>query len=166
MRLKRLCTHRGACVWILMMAAVALALAACGGNATSAGSVTDKNQSQAEFQACMNKEAGPRPSGPPDPAMAAKIQAAAKDCEAKTGYRIPSFQNQSDQQKQAQLQQALKLAACMRQHGVNMPDPTINDQGISIPSGGADPNSPAFQEAFKACQGVLPSPSPILPSGG
>jgi hypothetical protein len=47
---------------------------------------------------------------------------------------------------------ALKLAQCMRAHGVrSFPDPTPGG-GIQIPSGsGINPQSPAFQDAQKAC---------------
>jgi hypothetical protein len=45
--------------------------------------------------------------------------------------------------------QALKLAECMRSHGVaNFPDP--NGQGV-IEGSGIDPNSPAFQRAQQRC---------------
>jgi hypothetical protein len=50
----------------------------------------------------------------------------------------------------------------MRQHGVtNFPDPGSGG-GISVsggPGSGLDPNSPTFQAAQKACQGLLPKPS-------
>lgn len=59
-------------------------------------------------------------------------------------------------------QDALKFSECMRAHGVsNYPDPGSNG-AISIsggPGSGLDPNSPTFQSAQKACQGLLPHPS-------
>jgi hypothetical protein len=50
---------------------------------------------------------------------------------------------------------ALKFAQCMREHGVNMPDPDFSNGGISIRIGGdtgINPDSQTVQEAHKACQ--------------
>jgi hypothetical protein len=56
------------------------------------------------------------------------------------------------QDKQAQL---LRLARCMRSHGVpNFPDPT--SQGIAL-SPGIDPKSPQFQAATQACNKLAPA---------
>ncbi|HEY1567156.1 MAG TPA: hypothetical protein VGF68_09070 [Solirubrobacteraceae bacterium] len=53
--------------------------------------------------------------------------------------------------------QGLKLARCMRAHGVpNFPDPS-SAGGINIQQGsGIDPQSPAFQAAQQACRKVIP----------
>ena len=63
---------------------------------------------------------------------------------------------------------ALAFARCMREHGVNMPDPDFSSGGavrIEIGANGMDPGSPTFQEAQKACgslfgpgQGRAPAP--------
>jgi hypothetical protein len=55
------------------------------------------------------------------------------------------------------VKQGLKLAQCMRAHGVsNFPDPSSSG-GINIQQGsGIDPQSPAFQAAQKACRKVIP----------
>ncbi len=51
-----------------------------------------------------------------------------------------------------------QFAQCMREHGVDMPDP---DPGAGNPFGGAlgriDRNSPAFRTAFDACKDKLPA---------
>jgi hypothetical protein len=56
--------------------------------------------------------------------------------------------------------QGLKLAQCMRAHGVNFADPDIQagpgGRGIQVKIGGGgpgsvDPQSPAFQSAMRAC---------------
>jgi hypothetical protein len=49
---------------------------------------------------------------------------------------------------------ALAFARCMREHGVNMPDPDFSSGGavrIEIGGEGMNPESPTFQEAQKAC---------------
>jgi hypothetical protein len=59
---------------------------------------------------------------------------------------------------------ALKMADCMRSHGVpNFPDPQIRvgpgghgiEQSIGSPGSGLNPNSPAFQHAQSVC---MPAP--------
>lgn len=50
----------------------------------------------------------------------------------------------------------LKLARCMRAHGVpNFPDPTPGG-GLVLPNG-IDPSAPAFQSAQRACDKLVPS---------
>src|ERR1700759_1827375 len=65
------------------------------------------------------------------------------------------------------VKQGLKLAQCMRAHGVsNFPDPDSGG-GINIRVGsGIDPQSPAFQAAQKACRADMPpgAGGPIKPS--
>jgi hypothetical protein len=64
----------------------------------------------------------------------------------------------------AQQEAFLKFAACMRDNGVDMADPTFEDGGVSIQIGGPDddgggqkidPQSPAFQAAQQTCQHIL-----------
>jgi hypothetical protein len=59
---------------------------------------------------------------------------------------------------------AYKYAACMRNHGVNMPDPVVINNATQhmihqeIPAGME--HSPQFATAKKACRGILPAPGP------
>jgi hypothetical protein len=64
-----------------------------------------------------------------------------------------------------------KFAKCMREHGINLPTPTTSGGGLKIElgkpgssggpgNGGPNPESPAFQAAQKACQGLLPKRPP------
>jgi hypothetical protein len=50
-------------------------------------------------------------------------------------------------------QAALDFARCMRQHGVDMPDPDFSNGGLGIRLGGPgmDPNDPTFRAAMKSC---------------
>ncbi|HTX00662.1 MAG TPA: hypothetical protein VMD59_17920 [Acidimicrobiales bacterium] len=60
-------------------------------------------------------------------------------------------------------QEGLKLASCMRSHGVtSFPDPDSSGQFVINPSSGIDPNSPQFETAEKACE---PSGSHGIPIG-
>jgi hypothetical protein len=70
----------------------------------------------------------------------------------------------------------LAFAKCMREHGVNMPDPQANgDGGIVIQvddgsgtagTGGPKPDSPAFQAAQTACGSLLPGKPGTTSNGG
>jgi hypothetical protein len=50
----------------------------------------------------------------------------------------------------------LKFARCMREHGVDVPDPKPGE-GIRIggPGSKIDPEDPSFQKAQKACEGLM-----------
>jgi hypothetical protein len=58
-------------------------------------------------------------------------------------------------------QAALAFARCMRQHGIDMPDPQFNGNGISqgftARRGGKGPDDPKFKAAQQACQKYLPN---------
>ena len=67
---------------------------------------------------------------------------------------------------------ALKFAQCMREHGVDMPDPDFSGGGggfsiqIGGPDGGIDPGSQTFQDAQKACGGMFGPGGPGGDEGG
>jgi hypothetical protein len=69
-----------------------------------------------------------------------------------------------DEQQQAELREAaLAFAKCMREHGVDMPDPTFRDDGgmlQTLPQGARD--DPKFEDAQKACEGIIEG---ALPNG-
>jgi hypothetical protein len=56
------------------------------------------------------------------------------------------------------LGQALVFTRCMRQHGIDMPDPQLegNNVGLQLPSG-AQEKSPKFQAAWQACRRYAPN---------
>ncbi len=57
-------------------------------------------------------------------------------------------------------QAALAHSRCMREHGIDFPDPTFGEDGgvqMRIRKGsGIDPESPKFQEAQEACRDEMP----------
>jgi hypothetical protein len=61
---------------------------------------------------------------------------------------------------------ALKFAACMRKHGIDFPDPTINANGGITQQLQIDPNDPNFQAAQDACKKYLPSGGKGLTTNG
>jgi hypothetical protein len=82
-----------------------------------------------------------------------KFQDADKACRDLLGDAGP--QNMSPKQQQEAQDQALAFSRCMREHGVNMPDPTFGGQGqvtMKIDSAsGIDPSDPKFEAAQQAC---------------
>ncbi|MGO9319447.1 MAG: hypothetical protein ACLQBY_01400 [Solirubrobacteraceae bacterium] len=71
--------------------------------------------------------------------------------------------NLSPQEKVERQEAVLKFAKCMREHGIDVHASTAGG-GVQIqihPGGagaGPNPDSPSFQDAQKACQGLLPGP--------
>jgi hypothetical protein len=61
-------------------------------------------------------------------------------------------------------QKFLDYAKCMRDHGVDMPDPDFSQGGVSMRigsrDGGINPDSPTFKSAQDACQTILGNMAP------
>jgi hypothetical protein len=76
----------------------------------------------------------------------------------------------SPQEKVAREEAVMRFATCMRAHGVNIHASAAGGGvqiGIGGPGGrGPNPESPTFQAAQKACQGLLPLKRPGGPGGG
>jgi hypothetical protein len=161
--------NRHALPTILAAMAAALLLAACGGGSNddpSAGEPDDANR--LAFNQCMRKAGFEvrETTGPggrdtairmPKGMSKTRQQKLQSDCAKKTGGG-PRPMSKADQAKF--LDQALKFSRCMRSHGVNLPDPqAAGGGGIRLGVGGRgqiDPTSPAFQDAQKACQSLMP----------
>ena len=163
--------------------ALTLALADCGGRGggangvaslsgsdkpttttTNAGGGSDPRQAALAFARCMRQhgidmpdpkfdanggvtqefKAGPGGRGPNDPKFKAAQQACQKLLPNGGRPRQPNPQER---------QQMLQFARCMRQHGVDVPDPGA-DGGIRIR--GAGPDDPRFKAAQQACQQYAP----------
>jgi hypothetical protein len=65
----------------------------------------------------------------------------------------------SNEQREEFKDAALEHARCMREHGIDFPDPTFGEDGgaqIRIrPGSGVDPDDPEFREAQEACADKL-----------
>jgi hypothetical protein len=174
---------------ILAAAAAALALGACGGSDDGGGapSAFSKGGDKAfegalKFSKCMRDHGVDFPDpqrvgsggikitgrniNPSDPKTKAAQSACQKYMQIGGGETI-------DPAKRAKLQEAaLAFARCMRQHGVDIPDPQLSGKGgltfQAGPGGGApkssanagkglgvNPDSPKFKEANKACSHFL-----------
>jgi hypothetical protein len=163
--------------------ALTLGVAACGGGGkangvaslngsnkptatTSGGGSSDPRQAALNFARCMRQHGidvpDPKPGGgieikggggpggvnPDDP----KFKAAQQAC----NKYLPNGGQPPKPNPQEQ-QQMLAFARCMRQHGINIPDPSPNG-GIEIKGGpgGVNPDSPTFKAAQQACQQYEP----------
>jgi hypothetical protein len=155
---------------LLLTAVAVLLLAACSSNtgpsvATAGGGATttaspslDKAEANRQFARCMREHGVELPDPGPDGNLQfggdvdrGKVAAAMPACQ-KLLPNGGTLNNLSPEQ----LEQARAFAKCMREHGVDMPDPDPAT-GVTemLKNGTIDVNSPAFQDAAKACKGVV-----------
>jgi len=165
---------RRSVVLAVIMAAIALLAAACGGGSGSASLAgTPAYQKALAYAQCMRAHGEP---SYPDPASnggfiidgqkdhlnGALMNSANKTCE----HLLPKSRPMTAAQQRQATAQALRYVACMRTHGVpNMPDPQVNSQGIEFRIGGPNgsgpsPNFPVFHAAMQTCQKLLPGGPP------
>jgi hypothetical protein len=90
-----------------------------------------------------------------DSADAKKTQAAIEACQQFMG--TPGDAPEVDQAMQDNM---LAFSKCMREHGVDMPDPVFDGKGgvtvtAGVGDGGMDPSSKTFQAAQEACKSIL-----------
>jgi hypothetical protein len=161
---------------LALLAACALAVAACGGDegdaSTGDGGAARERTSDAEFKRAMeayaecmrehgidfpdpNSDDGPsltRIDAPPEEMREAE-EACAKH---RDNIKPPEL---SDEQQQEFKEAALEHARCMREHGIDFPDPTFSEDGraeLRLERGsGIDPNDRDFKEAQEACSDKL-----------
>ena len=154
---------------------------------TSAGPASKRDAEKAalEFARCMRQhgidmpdpnisgnritqkfKASPGSKGPDDPTFRAAQQACNKYLP--NGGQPPKLNPQ-------QRQQLVAFARCMREHGIDVPDPGPSSGGIVVKRSGANgrnapepEDDPKFKAAQQACQQYLPNvgKGPALNSGG
>jgi hypothetical protein len=178
----------------------ALLLASCGSGSTASsagGGDQPDDEAALEFAQCMREHGvdvpDPQPGegpitfgstrGPGEgkgpttesagPLSDPQGREAFEACQDKLGDAAPDI---SEEERQEMQDAALRFAQCMREHGVDMPDPQFQDGpggGIlmRLDAGNVDTDSPVFQQAQEACQDELPKPpggvprAPVGPSG-
>ena len=96
-----------------------------------------------------------------------KTQAARKACQSEFDKIRSSFPAPSPAEAAQRKQQILALAACMREQGIDFPDPTFDANGRPTfgqggqggpgggPGGAARRDDPAFQKAMQTCRTKL-----------
>jgi hypothetical protein len=161
-----------------LLALSALALAACGEDAPSAaGSADSKDdevrQAQVKFAECMREHGVDMPDpganggrrefkvGGDSGISPEDFEDASKACEK---YR-KDIRPQLSEEEQAEFkEQALAHSRCMREHGIDFPDPTFDAEGgarvrIGGGNGGKlEPDDPKFKAAEEACGDLMGKP--------
>lgn len=98
---------------------------------------------------------------PEDP----KFQEAQQACAKEVGDMIPGGNDPA--RRQEFQDRALAFAKCMRDNGIDMPDPTFGEGGRVEQrlEGGVSPDDPKFQEAQSKCESLRPFGREGGPSG-
>ena len=166
-------------IHILIPAVLALALAACAGDPSSGGDNTADRETKMQdaaldYARCMREHGvdmpDPKMDGggirmtSPKGVAPSKMGAADKACRKYLEAVKPP--EMSEEQQKEFREAALANARCMREHGIDFPDPTFGANGearVRIGRGsGIDPESAKFKAAQKACESTMPKP----PGGG
>lgn len=171
MSLRRLSFALLSCACALGMG---LALAACGGT-SSANSPSAQEGAQegdfVKFARCMREHgvnASSGQSGGPVKITGTGLSPQAMEAaqQACSRYRPTGTKENLTPQQRVEREEAVqKFAKCMREHGIHVEASTTGGAiriGIhrKAGEGGPNPESPAFQAAQKACQGLLPFKAP------
>ncbi|MER6947248.1 hypothetical protein ABT294_24750 [Nonomuraea sp. NPDC000554] len=127
------------------------AAAASAAPKASAAATVDPNDALLKLAQCLRQNGidVPDPGSPEEKTWQYKgdqatLQKAVKACE-KFAAQIPNPMN--DPKTRDEL---VKFARCMREQGIDVPDPPQQNTGL-------DPNDPKFQKAAEACAKLLPS---------
>jgi hypothetical protein len=163
-----------------------LALAACGGHDSEPSADRGSNARQ-EREAALNFARCMREQGidMPDPQIGEdgtivqdapdgdrdELRAAQRACRRYRdgGGRAPSVEEREEQQEM--LERAVAYAQCMREEGIDVPDPTTGEDGKNVIGGvGLDRDDPDVSEADEACRsklsGLPAAPASQLGAGG
>jgi hypothetical protein len=166
-----------------LLALSALGLAACGEDTPSAaGSAESKDkarQAELKFASCMREEGIDMPDPSADGKRVFKVggdsgispeefERASKACEK---YRKGIRPELTEEEQQEFKENALAHARCMREHGIDFPDPTFDAEGgarVRLPggSGKLNPEDPKFKAAEEACGDLMgkgPSTTDVNP---
>jgi hypothetical protein len=162
---------------LAMIPVLVLGLPACGngteGNATPQSKKADDITAMRNFAKCM-RENGVNMSDPVQDGGGSRVEVRGdknltpekqQAADAKCRHLQPNG-GKPPTHSPEQVAQERKHAKCMREHGINMPDP--DDEGKVVMkataspgssgtfSVGGDPNSQKFKDADKACRHLLP----------
>ena len=158
-----------------LLAVAAFGVAACGDDAETpaAGAASDDDkarQAQVKFAECMRENGVDMPDPKADGKSTFRVggdsgispeefEDASEACEK---YRKDIRPNLTEEEQAEFKERALEHARCMREHGIDFPDPTFSAEGAAEvrigkrgSSGGIDPEDPEFQAAEKECGGGL-----------
>jgi hypothetical protein len=158
---------------LALLALSPLALGACGSSGAADNGPDDSDAARVKFEQCLRNHGINVQSSPSSGSARAtkiefrggkggspaKFEEAQKTCREQSGFkpRAPSAAEQNEFRDAA-----LKFARCMRDRGIDMPDPQVREGGAMLQRGpaGVNPNSPRFKAAEKACAKLLPGGGP------
>ena len=153
------------------LATAAVALAGCGEDDTATGDSArgERQDAALAYAKCMREHGvdmpDPKPGGGPTIVENAgdttpeDMREAEEDCAKYREQLAPP--DLTEEQQQEFKDAALAHARCMREHGIDMPDPVFGADGearVELGKGRVDPNDPEFAEAQKACEDEMPEP--------
>jgi hypothetical protein len=161
----------GKAIALLTVAGVAISLSACGSGddtATAADAEAKAEKARLRLEQCLRENGVDIKTS--DGGRRTEVRATPKDrgaMEKCRKYQEQAFGSITPEQRQEFQDAATKFAACMREHGVDMPDPVM---GGGPGAGGGpqtrrspgangtriDRDSPKTQAAMKACEDKLP----------
>jgi len=157
-----------------VLTTTALALVACGeGSGSDSDSAADREKQARDaglnFARCMREHGiqveDPKPGErgirmmEPKGVSPQKMRAADEACQKYLkDVRGPEL---SDEQQKEFREAALAHARCMREHGIDFPDPTFGENGqatirLGRGKGGPRPDDPKFKAAQEACESKMP----------
>jgi hypothetical protein len=168
---------------LLVAVAATASLAGCGAedNPTSSGAKPSQSQETANRKAMLDFARCMRENGVdmPDPQfeggkVTQRMSKTNPDTMRKAEAACAKYRDKvkapemSDSQKAEFKKAALANARCMREHGIDFPDPQFDTGGgAQIRLGkGLNPDSPKFQAAQKACQKTMPIGPSTTDAGG
>jgi hypothetical protein len=152
-----------------ILTGIVVLVAACGGSSstvakTASNSIPDTQANALAYSQCMQSHGDPNFPNPKQgpggawlyrvtPQTQQYVSGPAYDTAERACRKVQPNQGITPAQRRAALDQLLKLARCMRAHGMTtFPDPTSNGEGVGLHIGdNIDPSSPQFKAAAKAC---------------
>jgi hypothetical protein len=163
---------------VLAALALTLALSACGGGGGGAGApdgsrqATDRREGALRFAQCMREQGIDHPDPDanglfrikPDQGFdpqSAKFRKAADACQKYLAEMGPPPELSEEDRKKME-EQMLAFARCMREQGIDMPDPNFDGGGFTFEVGpnGLDPSDPDFRAAEQECRQYSPELNP------
>jgi hypothetical protein len=152
------------------LAALALALAGCGSggggtHAATSSAAADEQDMNVKFAQCMREHGVDMPD--PVPGQPGIRITSKKGDEAKVDAAMRACQKYSpkrdiDPNDPAVRDRILRTAQCLREHGLDVPDPAPG-QGLRIQVKGNDAKA---QQAMTECRQRMPAPTSSRPNGG
>jgi hypothetical protein len=143
-------------------------LAGCGAGSkpTGAASSLNPHDQEVKFAQCMRQHGVNMPDPKPGGGLTisarqgekTKVDAAMKACQK---YSPKGNLNPNDPRVRDHM---LKVAQCLRQHGVNVPDPQPGEGGIKVRAEGG--NDSKIRQAMEACRKQVPDLNPTTKQNG